>query len=995
MHQDIIVNILGRNFSINESLIDYIEIKEYFNSLCGRLLSSFYKVQIPTDCPPFKATEAIKQHFTDAVKEVITMLCDRNILDRSVEGYLAENAGCTKLEEILSNTANRLMQIQIDSAGELLNARFSNQAITSGRVVGTGVRVYTSDPLAYFLLASHENNVVEKQLSNANAEFKRRMSASASDIGNRETRRLSDEIYNNWYPAAQDSVILFTYSLMDSYMRDLGGACYIDLAFLEKISIERSKAILDNLGMAQNKTEALQQAFEFCPYNIDIFYAIIDDGFADDNLVQAMQSLGVQNQVESHYRDIFKEQLAAKTTLMGIKETIITFKPTISLFKSNSWSKLINSFTLPYKERFIQKCSMLQKLPASLESIEKWCKKNIGNDSAMIAECHSESVLKIIDKYLLTALQEQDYQILCELGYEKEIWIEININTEDDSLSGILEYYTQHITPSILEYIEEVKRRKSKYDDKKIEYDRYISTKTQQMKKLNAKLKGAGLFAFSHKRDIKRRLGRLQQAVDEYADTCGLNKTKDDFEFPADSHLKEEERACKAQQEKIARQEAHEKALQAQRKKRATIILASAFFLITGLLLIVFVVIPKGKYNKAQSFMSLGDYDQAISLFQSIYKYKSINANDLLDQIEQCKYGNAIALFQNGDFRTAVTMFEQLPINANYDKANYIAKCRNVIGTAEYNAGNYEAAIDEFQRAGSAGDKDLMNASYYQLALGFAEAGDLQQAETKMIQANDYMDAKELLTQYQIKRAGQLLEIGETDNALIVLSKIKITDHSKDDIEKLKEACYTKQGKSLVKEINESGYVNASSVNLRYEANTDSAIIKKLDKYTTVSVIVETDGWYQINFDGNKGYVKEDYISIGKSEIKPKDTEINNTQLSNSTALPQLAPSPQPNAITQTLNLDMLTGTWRNVYNDLETIYTFSGNQYTFSKGMIGDTVLGPITTSGTYQIYQNALSGDYTLSCSGNLGGSLYIRNFVANSYFDHISSEFRYYKQ
>lgn len=50
-------------------------------------------------------------------------------------------------------------------------------------------------------------------------------------------------------------------------------------------------------------------------------------------------------------------------------------------------------------------------------------------------------------------------------------------------------------------------------------------------------------------------------------------------------------------------------------------------------------------------------------------------------------------------------------------------------------------------------------------------------------------------------------------------------------------------------------------VNLRKDPSTDSEILTILSTGTTVSILGEKDGWYQISYDGKKGYMSSDYVA--------------------------------------------------------------------------------------------------------------------------------------
>jgi len=62
------------------------------------------------------------------------------------------------------------------------------------------------------------------------------------------------------------------------------------------------------------------------------------------------------------------------------------------------------------------------------------------------------------------------------------------------------------------------------------------------------------------------------------------------------------------------------------------------------------------------------------------------------------------------------------------------------------------------------------------------------------------------------------------------------------------------------------GYISATSINFREEANTSSNIITSLTKNTQVRVLRVEDGWAKIEYNGTKGYVSNKYISDKKVE---------------------------------------------------------------------------------------------------------------------------------
>lgn len=71
-----------------------------------------------------------------------------------------------------------------------------------------------------------------------------------------------------------------------------------------------------------------------------------------------------------------------------------------------------------------------------------------------------------------------------------------------------------------------------------------------------------------------------------------------------------------------------------------------------------------------------------------------------------------------------------------------------------------------------------------------------------------------------------------------------------------------------------TGYITTNSVNFRKTPSTSGEVITKLSRNAKVTIIAQGEGWTQIEYNGNSGYVSNDYIS---------DKEIETTSRSNIT----------------------------------------------------------------------------------------------------------------
>ena len=71
------------------------------------------------------------------------------------------------------------------------------------------------------------------------------------------------------------------------------------------------------------------------------------------------------------------------------------------------------------------------------------------------------------------------------------------------------------------------------------------------------------------------------------------------------------------------------------------------------------------------------------------------------------------------------------------------------------------------------------------------------------------------------------------------------------------------------------GCTTGSSLRLRAEASTDSAVVTQLDKSVAVAILGKQDGWYYVSYDGNTGYLSADYVIEDQDGVFTADGRVN------------------------------------------------------------------------------------------------------------------------
>jgi len=64
------------------------------------------------------------------------------------------------------------------------------------------------------------------------------------------------------------------------------------------------------------------------------------------------------------------------------------------------------------------------------------------------------------------------------------------------------------------------------------------------------------------------------------------------------------------------------------------------------------------------------------------------------------------------------------------------------------------------------------------------------------------------------------------------------------------------------------GATTGSSLRMRAEASTSASVVTMLDKNVAVAVLDDTlDGWYEVSYNGNRGFVSADFLIIDRDNV--------------------------------------------------------------------------------------------------------------------------------
>ena len=218
-------------------------------------------------------------------------------------------------------------------------------------------------------------------------------------------------------------------------------------------------------------------------------------------------------------------------------------------------------------------------------------------------------------------------------------------------------------------------------------------------------------------------------------------------ERTAELRERQRQEAAEAEQRRKEQERATRLAYMAKRRrerKMRTVIACVIVGCLLFLLLLVKVVIPQSRYDKAGALFDEGKYMEAAELYEQLGDYE-----DSAEKHKLSSYRHACQLMEAGEYEKARVGFQELALYS--DSSLRIKECTYQIGLRFFEEGKYETALTAFTELEDYRDsvewvrqtKDAMAAISYQSAEEALAKGDIFLAAAHFGDAGGYKDAWE------------------------------------------------------------------------------------------------------------------------------------------------------------------------------------------------------------------------------------------------------------
>ena len=301
---------LGKEYSIPEDVLIYIDLLDFTDSVQKQLASAFVRKlrnEIAKDNIGLLGDEALAAEIEQQVGKFIAKLCDNGIFTRTISDYLKNNKGYQLYSQVNKAALEKMKSLLIQEMDAWQAGYEDAINKAESHVTGMGFSIWSSSFVNHAIYAAMEASTLNKQSKEAESQYQRDMKDLSSRLDSKYGGEKSNYINNTYIPNMEAALTVFAYELLDKYVADLIANGKFDGKTLDYVDIGRSNDLLKNLTLSNNKKAILENAFAACPYNIAVYMQAMKYDLLDYDSFQTAKVFKQDHHVLSFFRESWGE----------------------------------------------------------------------------------------------------------------------------------------------------------------------------------------------------------------------------------------------------------------------------------------------------------------------------------------------------------------------------------------------------------------------------------------------------------------------------------------------------------------------------------------------------------------------------------------------------------------------------------------------------------------------------------------------------------------
>lgn len=514
VRSDIRVRFNGGNYFIPEDAVTFLKSREFVGNILIKLIretSEMIERYAAEDASEFFShfdleIKKYQRVMLEGCTEIINDFAERGIYDVCLEDFISNLSSFNLVAELGENVLRKVnyeMQRLIDAKNKGMESAYKSAAST---ITGSGIRIFTNSLASLMIYSVVEKQIMLSQAKKADKQYEKaveRIIATSKNISNQICTNI---LINDFGRGMVKIIEQFNTELMNEYLLELGMHRQFDIEGISPYSENKSNAILENIYRVPDKKKAVVEAFEMCPFNIDVYAMWLKMGFFDKDTLLDIKQIFPTDLLTGMIEQVLSSNIDES------ERKITDYVTVLANYKNTSEADIIKQYFSKFGAQIINQYKEILLICSDEKEFDQWVRKNISDDMEQILSLTEGAVKAKVREYIAIACDEKRYKNFAEAGVISLEEIKID-GSEKNTYEEMRQEYEDLLNQTLSRYIVRMRERDREYKEACEKYNQEIDKIMLEINDKKEEIRGAGFFAFGEKRRLNGELAVLEERL--------------------------------------------------------------------------------------------------------------------------------------------------------------------------------------------------------------------------------------------------------------------------------------------------------------------------------------------------------------------------------------------------------------------------------------------------------------------------------------------------
>lgn len=295
---------LDKEYQFHDDLLNYLQYCDDFREM-GDILLSDLSDEFVNLRELDKGIAEMRARMKSDCESVVRKLFSQGVYNLT-ENDFGEKM-IDKMQYDFQEVINKALSLSEDIERMIYAGAEDAMDKANSETLNPGFALFSNSALDLFAFSLWEGHRVARQATKIQMEYEAEVQRVGNDAMTIFYKELANISFNDWYPKLQQNVQLFSAELLDEYISALIDNGLFDANTIENINVNKTQTCLKYLSSAKDKKDVLRQAFDACPFSLDVYFAVANEGYFTTNEMQCLKSFNIINNYESAVLDYLQE----------------------------------------------------------------------------------------------------------------------------------------------------------------------------------------------------------------------------------------------------------------------------------------------------------------------------------------------------------------------------------------------------------------------------------------------------------------------------------------------------------------------------------------------------------------------------------------------------------------------------------------------------------------------------------------------------------------